>query len=177
MYPISGWNCKAFCVVFQEIYAADKKITRPPVPLVPPNINSDRTPGIPGSYKNATRKENKYNRIENKCNSKREKCNPKKGKNYNPQREQMQSPKRGIRYSYECMPLFFAFFVLIGKSVCEDSDLVLIFSVVVIPPPIGCCGSTPNWLALLCIANFCWQTVFLDSFSEEEKLHSSAPIQ
>ena len=42
MYPISGWNCKAFCVVFQEIYAADKKFTRPPVPLVPPNINSGR---------------------------------------------------------------------------------------------------------------------------------------
>ena len=40
MYPISGWNCKAFCVVFQEIYAADKKFTRPSVPLVPPNINS-----------------------------------------------------------------------------------------------------------------------------------------
>ena len=40
MYPILGWNYKAFRVVVQEIYAADKKFTRPPVPLVPPNINS-----------------------------------------------------------------------------------------------------------------------------------------
>ena len=38
--PYLGLKLYSILHCFQEIYAADKKFTRPPVPLVPPNINS-----------------------------------------------------------------------------------------------------------------------------------------